>query len=133
MKPKILITKLAKRLPIFVVATMVPVTLLAQETQLEEVVVTATPGQKALNAIPNSVRIIDQQMLADQLKISTSLLDSLSFSIPSMAPGREKLTSDAVTLRGRTPLYLVDGVPQSTPLRNGKRSGYTLDPDFIDQ
>ncbi len=133
MKPKILITKLAKRLPIFVVATMVPVTLLAQETQLEEVVVTATPGQKALNAIPNSVRIIDQQMLADQLKISTSLLDSLSFSIPSMAPGREKLTSDAVTLRGRTPLYLVDGVPQSTPLRNGKRSGYTLDPDFIDR
>ncbi|MEN3977289.1 TonB-dependent receptor plug domain-containing protein, partial [Emcibacter sp. SYSU 3D8] len=36
-------------------------------------------------------------------------------------------------MRGRTPLYMVDSIPQSTPLRDGKRSGYTIDPAFVDR
>jgi iron complex outermembrane receptor protein len=71
--------------------------------------------------------------LDTQLAVSTSLLDSLSFSIPSLTPGRQKMTSSGVTLRGRTPLYMVDGIPQSTPLRNGERSGFTIDPAFVER
>lgn len=36
-------------------------------------------------------------------------------------------------LCGRTPLYLVDSIPQSTPLRDGKRSGFTIDPAFVER
>lgn len=43
------------------------------------------------------------------------------------------MTSSGVTLRGRTPLYMVDSIPQSTPLRNGERSGFTIDQAFIER
>ena len=53
--------------------------------------------------------------------------------IPSFAPSRQKLTNSGETLRGRKPLYLVDGVPQSTPLREGGRDGHTIDPAMIER
>src|SRR3546814_2548204 len=43
------------------------------------------------------------------------------------------MTSTGESLRGRTPLYMVDGIPQSTPLRDGKRSGFTVDPAFVER
>lgn len=99
----------------------------------EQIVVTATRVPTPITAIPSTVRVIDREEVETQLAVSPSLLDSLSFSIPSLAPGRQKLTSTGESLRGRTPLYLVDGVPQSTPLRDGKRSGFTVDPAFVDR
>lgn len=103
------------------------------DPELDEVVVTATRAPKPITAIPNTVRVLDRETLDAQLAVSTSLLDSLSFSLPSFSPGRQKMTSTGESLRGRTPLYLVDGVPQSTPLRDGKRSGFTIDPAFLDR
>ena len=97
------------------------------------IIVTASRVNKPISAIPNSVRVIDRETIDQQLSVSTSLLDSLSFSIPSLTPGRQKMTSSSVTLRGRTPLYLLDNIPQSTPLRNGERSGFTIDPAFVDR
>lgn len=100
---------------------------------VEEIIVTATRTPTPITAIPSTVRVLDREAVSTQLSVSTSLLDSLAFSIPSLAPGRQKLTSTGESLRGRTPLYLVDGIPQSTPLRDGKRSGFTVDPAFVDR
>lgn len=104
----------------------------SDDTQ-NEIVVTATRVPTPITAIPNTVRVLDRKAIETQTAVSSSLLDSLSFSIPSLAPGRQKLTSFGESLRGRTPLYLVDGIPQSTPLRDGKRSGFTIDPAFVDR
>lgn len=108
-------------------------TMTLAEKITEEVMVTASRTNKPITAIPNTVKIIDRDALNTQLAISSSLLDSLSYSVPSLTPGRQKMTSSGVTLRGRTPLYMVDGIPQSTPLRNGERSGFTIDPAFVDR
>lgn len=99
----------------------------------DEIIITATRVPTPITAIPNTVRLLDRRAVETQLAVSSSLLDSLSFSIPSLAPGRQKMTSFGESLRGRTPLYLVDGIPQSTPLRDGKRSGFTIDPAFVDR
>lgn len=99
----------------------------------EEIIVSATRTPTPITAIPNTVRVFDREAVETQLAVSTSLLDSLSFSVPSFAPGRQKMTSTGESLRGRTPLYMVDGVPQSTPLRDGKRSGFTIDPAFVER
>ena len=99
----------------------------------DAIVVTATRVPTPITALPQTVRVLDREAVETQLAVSPSLLDSLSFSIPSLAPGRQKLTSTGESLRGRTPLYLVDGVPQSTPLRDGKRSGFTIDPAFVER
>jgi len=105
----------------------------AQDDSEGEIIVTAVRTPTPITAIPSTVRIIDREALDTQLAVSPSLLDSLAFSIPSLAPARQKLTSTGESLRGRTPLYLVDGIPQSTPLRDGKRSGFTIDPAFVDR
>ena len=105
----------------------------ADVNKVEEVIVSASRTNKPITAIPNTVKVIDREALEAQLATSTSLLDGLSFAVPSLTPAHQKMTSNGVTLRGRTPLYMADGIPQSTPLRNGKRSGFTIDPAFIDR
>lgn len=99
----------------------------------DTILVTATRVPTPITAIPNTVRVLDREAVKTQLAVSPSLIDSLSFSIPSLAPGRQRMTSTGESLRGRTPLYMVDGIPQSTPLRDGKRSGFTIDPAFVDR
>ena len=53
--------------------------------------------------------------------------------IPSFSPSRQKLTNAGESLRGRKPLYMIDGVPQSNPLRNGGRDGHTIDPLMLER
>ena len=120
------------RLIILTCCTLIATPTIAQDLT-EEIVVTASRTNKPITAIPNTVKVIDRNTLDNQLAVSTSLLDSLSFSVPSLTPAHQKMTSNGVTLRGRTPLYMADGIPQSTPLRNGERSGFTIDPAFIDR
>lgn len=97
------------------------------------VLVTATRIEKPINAIPSTVRLIDSEALADQLAINTNLIDALSTFVPSFSPSRQKLTGFGESFRGRSPLYLIDGVPQSNPLRDGSRDGFTLDPSVIER
>lgn len=105
----------------------------AEAVEDDVIVVSATRTPTPITAIPNTVKVINREEMETQLAVSASLLDSLAFSVPSLAPARQKLTSTGESLRGRTPLYLVDGIPQSTPLRDGKRSGFTIDPAFVDR
>lgn len=95
---------------------------------VEELIVTATRSAKSASVIPNTVTLIDQQDLNEQIMISNDLSTILGNLIPSFSPSRQKLTGFGESLRGRSPLYLVDGVPQSNPLRDGSRDGHTIDP-----
>lgn len=110
-----------------------PLTAVASERVLEELTVTASRVNKSIKAMPNTVKIIDREALENQLAVSSSLLDGLSFAVPALTPAHQKMSSNGVTLRGRNPLYMTDGIPQSTPLRNGQRSAFTIDPAFIDR
>ena len=118
---------------ILVLSFTTPLATLADNTSLEELTVTASRTNKPITAIPNTVKLIDRDALDKQLAVSSSLLDGLSFSVPALTPAHQKMSSNGVTLRGRTPLYMTDGVSQSTPLRNGQRSAFTIDPAFIDR
>jgi iron complex outermembrane receptor protein len=103
------------------------------ETGLEEVLVTATRRPMPANAIAGTVRLLDRSTIEQQLAISTSLLDGLGTAIPSFSPTRQKLSGFGESFRGREPLFLIDGVPQSNPLRNGSRDGFTIDPAVIER
>ncbi|HZW58677.1 MAG TPA: TonB-dependent receptor [Woeseiaceae bacterium] len=95
----------------------------------DEIVVTASRAEKPRNTIPNTVTVIDETDLEQQLSVSGNDLSTvLGNLVPSFAPSRQKMTGYGESLRGRDPLYLVDGVPQSNPLRDGSRDGYTIDP-----
>lgn len=104
-------------------------------TELDRVTVSAStsriPDSEA--ALPNTITVIDRAQLEQQLAVTQDLSQVLANLIPSFTPSRQKLTNAGETLRGRKPLYLVDGVPQSTPLRDGGRDGHTLDPAMIER
>lgn len=83
------------------------------------------------SAVPNTVTIIDQQSLENQTVVNDDLSGVLGNLVPNFSPSRQKLTSAGESLRGRSPLYMVDGVPQSNPLRDSARDGHTIDPDLL--
>lgn len=104
-------------------------------TDLDRVIVSAStsrlPDSEA--ALPNTITVIDRVALEQQLALTQDLSQVLANLIPAFAPSRQKLTSFGESLRGRQPLYMVDGVPQSTPLRDGARDAHTIDPAMVER
>ncbi|WP_417591415.1 TonB-dependent receptor [Parasphingorhabdus sp.] len=99
----------------------------------DEIVVTATRTNLPISALPLTVDVIGSEELAGQLAITGSISDAVSALSPSFSPTRQKATSYGESLRGRTPLYSINGVPQSTPTRDSSRESYTIDPFFIER
>lgn len=106
----------------------------ADETRVEQtIIVTASRTTLPPSALPNTIQIISDAELSLQAQLTGSAVDVVSTLVPSFSPTREKLSGAGESLRGRKPLYLIDGVPQSNPLRDGSRAGHTIDPFFIDR
>jgi len=103
------------------------------QTDIDQVVVTAARTILPASALPLTVDIIDNATLNQQVAISGSIIDAVSTLSPSFSPTRQKLSGAGESLRGRSPLYAINGIPQSTPIRDGSRDGYTIDPFFIDR
>ena len=102
---------------------------------LDRVVVSASTSRmpESESSMPNTITVIDREQLKQQLAVTQDLSQVLANLIPSFTPSRQKMTNAGETLRGRKPLYLVDGMPQSTPLREGGRDGHTIDPAMIER
>jgi len=103
------------------------------QTNLEEIVVSATRSNKSAASLPIKIDIFDREELRLQQTLSTNPTEMLSNLIPSYSPGRQKLTSSGESFRGRRPLFLIDGVPQSNPLRDSRRDGFTIDTEMIER
>ncbi|MEM9988115.1 MAG: TonB-dependent receptor [Pseudomonadota bacterium] len=119
--------------------TLLPMTSFAQESvndaQAENDIITVQASRRdtPVEALPTTVRLISAEEVSSQLLVSNSLLDVIGTKVPSTAPSRQKLSGLGESFRGREPLYLIDGVPQSNPLRNGSRDGFTIDPAVIER
>ncbi len=124
------------KLPASVLAcsSLALLTLPASASELsEEIIVTANRVETPLSTVPNTVTVINEAELQRQLAIHNDISTVLGNLIPSYSPSRQKMTSAGETLRGREPLYLIDGVPQSNPLRNGGRDGHTIAPSMLER
>ena len=99
---------------------------------LKGMTVSATRIPKPITSIPHMVTIIDSEELNNSKAINDTLGGVLEQNVADFSPASTNLTDRSVSLRGRNPLYLVDGVPQHNALRDGQRDGHTIDLDFID-
>lgn len=104
----------------------------ASRQQLEAVVVTATRGSKALDRIPGAVGVISRSDIETQTLVSEDPSALLALQVPGYAPSRQKLSNFGEGLRGRNALLLLDGIPQTNPLRFGGREGYFADSMIVD-
>ncbi len=93
----------------------------------------ATRTEKLASALPVTTTVVNAESLDHQFAISSDVGTALAQFIPGYAASRQKLSSAGESFRGRDPLYLVDGIPQSNPLRAGKRESLTVDPFFLER
>lgn len=112
----------------------VEVVLVRNPVKLERLdVVTATRELSPLSEIAASVTVLDREEIESQLAVTTDIGEILSQSVPGMAPATETVSDFGQTLRGRNLQVLVDGVPVTTPLRNGQRGLHAVDPAAIER
>jgi iron complex outermembrane receptor protein len=106
---------------------------LAPAAVTEAVIVSATRVPTPVSAIPHTVTIVDRATLEQRTAASDDLPSVLERHVPGFGPSLKKLTGRGESLRGRNPLYTINGVPQHTPLRDGERDGHTIDLDFVER
>ncbi|WP_042143187.1 MULTISPECIES: TonB-dependent receptor [unclassified Pseudoalteromonas] len=104
-----------------------------QTEDLERIIVTGSRIIENIDEVPASITVITRQQIEAHLKVSSELQNLLSILVPGMAPSTGTSSNSSQTLRGRSPLVMIDGVPQSTPLRNGALGIRTLDPSAIER
>lgn len=101
------------------------------DKDIERVVVTGSRIVESIDEVPATITVINRQDIESQLKVSSELQSLLAALVPGLAPNTGSSSNSTQTLRGRSPLVMIDGVPQSTPLRNGSLGIRTLDPNVI--
>jgi len=98
-----------------------------------EVIVTGTRAAKAVDKIPGAITVIAPAEVQRELTLTEDATAILARSVPGYSESSQELNTIGETLRGREPLRLFDGIPQSTPLRDGARSGTFADMDTIER
>ena len=104
-----------------------------EAVELEAVTISATRAKSEAGKTPQKITVITREQIEQQLAITSDHGQILSNLIPSYSPSRQKMSSAGETFRGRSALVLIDGVPQSTPLRNSARDGYTIDMAMVER
>ncbi|HET8523453.1 MAG TPA: TonB-dependent receptor [Thermomicrobiales bacterium] len=107
----------------------------ADEQQIQylpSVVVSATRSVEEIKSIPGSVTVIEREEIAKQARTSRSLAEILGKTVPGLAAPSLGNTNASQTMRGRSILVLVDGIPQTT-VRNVSRDLVSIDPSAIER
>lgn len=99
----------------------------------DEIIVTGARSILPATALPLTYDVLAGEQLDEAAAVHGSVIDAVAATMPAFSPTREKLSGSGESLRGRSPLFAIDGVPQSTPIRDGSRDGYTIDPFFVER
>ncbi|MEL6198729.1 MAG: TonB-dependent receptor [Pseudomonadota bacterium] len=83
----------------------------ASADPIDTIVVTSSRRDLTLEEIPRSVRVIDNETLEVFLEQSSNVQEILGKAIPGFAPPVTEGSAGSLSLRGRDPLYLIDGIP----------------------
>ncbi len=122
-------------IPLFIPLAM-PVASLANEKSTQDEVETITIVSSRSNTqLQQSAQVVSVFTREDieQLAITNDSSKILSSLLPAFAPSAQKLSGRGETFRGRTPLIMIDGVPQSNPLRPTGRSAHTIDLTMVER
>ncbi|MHB1107118.1 MAG: TonB-dependent receptor [Lutibacter sp.] len=98
---------------------------------LNEVVISASRNPEYLSEIPASISVVNSTQLKEFAKATTNVSDILAVTVPGLAVSTGTFSNWGQTLRGRSLLVMVDGIPQSTPLRNGQLEINSIQPNDI--
>ncbi len=101
--------------------------------QLNEVVITASRRPESVSEVPSAMTIVNRRQIQEQVAMNADITNVLQYTVPGLGISTGRSSNTGQTLRGRQVLVLIDGIPQSTPLRNGGRDLRTIDPSAIER
>ncbi|HLM54092.1 MAG TPA: TonB-dependent receptor [Pseudoxanthomonas sp.] len=103
--------------------------------ELDQVTVIGSRTPRALAEVPISISVVGEQEFADQLDVSSNVLESLDVLVPGLTTSREEARSGCSTnIRGRQAQFLINGVPTNDNLRRSACSSlYSVSPFAIER
>lgn len=113
---------------------LLPAIAIAQQdpaAQMERVTVTGTRLPSSLRAMPQSVQVIDAEDIDRQKLVSTNLADILANLVPGISRSSNTSVNTYTAIRGRKPVFLIDGVLVTSTLNDTGREMNLIDPDSI--
>lgn len=105
----------------------------SSNNSMERMIVTGSRTAERIDEVPSSVTLIDTKTIQQDMLVSSELQNMLAFRVPGMSPSSGTSSNSGQTLRGRQALIMIDGVPQSTPLRNGQLGIRSIDAATIER
>ncbi|MEM6537515.1 MAG: TonB-dependent receptor [Pseudomonadota bacterium] len=81
------------------------------DEDVDEIIVVSSRSDRSLEDLSRSARVFTDEDLLKFNQQTTSVIEILGRAIPGFAPPVTEGSAASVTLRGRTPLFLIDGVP----------------------
>jgi len=96
-------------------------------------VTTGSRSEKAVDKIPGAITVISREEIVETMKLTQDATAVLTRTVPGYSEASQNLSTNGETLRGRQALRLFDGIPQTTPLREGSRSGTFTDMGIVDR
>lgn len=106
---------------------------IAKNMFLNEVVVTSRKREKLKEDFTSAVTIVNAESIEELQTVNNNVSDILAAAVPGLGASSGTSSNWGQSLRGRQVLILVDGVPQSTPLRNGSVDMRAIDVNVVDR
>lgn len=103
-------------------------------SQAPTIIVTATRAGTALESLPLSVSVVEEEELQTQLRQNRNILSALEFTVPGLSiQAPEDRSSCGSQIRGRTASFQINGVPVNEDLRPGSCTGpFAISPFAIE-
>jgi iron complex outermembrane receptor protein len=105
---------------------------LAQQAQSSETItVSGSRLPSSLRSMPQSVQIIEAEDLERQQLVTSNMADVLANVVPGISRGSNTAVNTYTAIRGRKPVFLIDGVLVTSTLNDTGREMNLIDPDSI--
>ena len=101
--------------------------------ELNEIIVSASRKVETLSKTPSSVTVINAKDIENLSIVSPNIANIVAYAVPGLGSATNNTGNYGQTLRGRNPLVLIDGIPQSTPLKSAGREIRSIDPSVIER
>lgn len=108
-------------------------TLFEEGFQVNELILVGSRINKMADRSAAPVVVISEKEIEREQVLSHQITDIMTYNVPGYGISNRSASNSGQTLRGRPTLIMIDGIPQSTPLRNGARDLRSIDPGVIER
>ncbi|RBQ04309.1 TonB-dependent receptor [Pedobacter miscanthi] len=113
--------------------TTINIALEAVANTLGDVVISTSRKPEDIKNVTTSVSIVNKKKLEREIAITPDLSTILANQVPGFAPTAQTGNNVGQNLRGRPMLVMIDGVSQSSPLRNAEVDLRSIDPSVLER